>query len=107
MLFCIIRLGMQNKRIKRKRALAIVSLVDAMVFYEIISLIYDHIGVREGFGWAYFLSLALPLVGVAVAIAALFNTKRSWKILPAVGLIANLAIFGMAVLVYSFSKLQF
>jgi len=98
---------MQNKKLKDRRTLAIVSLVDAIVFYGIISLIYDYISVRDGYGWAYFLSLALPFMGVGLAIVALFKTKKYWRILPTLGLIANLAIFGIAVLVYSFSKLQF
>lgn len=98
---------MANKYWSGKRLLAIISVVDALVFYEIITLIYDQIiGNKDGYVWAYMVTLILPLFGIIFALVILIKVSRYWKLLPLLGIFANLAMLYSTFLAYVFSYWQ-
>lgn len=92
---------------KNKKNLAIISIVDSILFFGVNLSISKFVGNKNGYNWAFFISLMLSFAGIVFAIYALVKVDKYWKILPLLGLIANIGIFLNALLVYSFSYWQF
>lgn len=93
--------------LKNKKALAIISITDSILFFGINAFISNRVGTKSGYNWAYFVELILPLLGMVLAIYALIKVQKYWKILPLLGFLANALIFAIAFIVYSFSYWQF
>lgn len=99
---------MQNKYLKDLKTLAVLSLADSLLFYGVVLLIYDYIiKNKDGYGWAYILTLVFPFMGLVFAAVVIFKAKSYWKFFPLLGVIANLVILYAVFIGYALSEWQF